>query len=224
MKRDQQSECGVCGNSSERLLLHNVRHRGTYRRLCSNCVLKTHQGLFCPICLQVYDPSPPPPNARRICAKCPSIIHSSCSSSSSSSAIAAAAAATSSSSFICPPCSNPNFTFFNVNNKKPKVNGDTTAPARVSNNDVNERLVDVGSAKALVAAAKIAALSMSKAAAVARVEAERRVKEAALAKKRAREALERLLNLAAEEKKGKLARVDGNNGGPKNSNGFTLGN
>lgn len=84
--------------------------------------------------------------------------------------------------------------------------------------------MDVGSAKALVAAAKIAALSMSKAAAVARVEAERRVKEAALAKKRAREALESLLYLAAEEKKGKLARVDGNSGGPKNSNGFGLGN
>lgn len=61
--------------------------------------------------------------------------------------------------------------------------------------------MDVGSAKALVAAAKIAALSMSKAAAVARVEAERRVKEAALAKKRAREALESLLYLAAEEER-----------------------
>lgn len=46
---------------------------------------------------------------------------------------------------------------------------------------------------------------MTKAAAVARVEAERRVKEATLAKKRAREALERLAFLAAKEKQNKVA-------------------
>ncbi|KAJ4721891.1 DNA binding protein [Melia azedarach] len=211
MKREQQSECGVCG-CSDKLLLHNVRHRGTYRRFCSNCILKAHQGLFCPICLQVYDGSPPPPHVRVMCVKCPSICHLSCVSSSS---------ATTSSSFLCPPCSSPNFSFFNFNNKKVKVNGDGNS------NDTNddEKRIDVGSAKALVAAAKIAASSMSKAAAVARVEAERRVKEAALAKKRAREALEKLLYLAAEEKKGKSVRprigAEGNNnGGDKGSNGL----
>lgn len=62
------------------------------------------------------------------------------------------------------------------------------------------RVIDRASAKALVAAAKIACATMSKAAAIARVEAERRVKEAALARKRAREALERVAYLTLKEK------------------------
>ncbi|KAH7513584.1 hypothetical protein ACOSP7_007824 [Xanthoceras sorbifolium] len=197
MKGQLQSfECGACG-SNHRFLLHNVRHRGSYRRLCTNCILKTHQGHFCPICLHVYDTSPPPPHARLTCIKCPSICHISCASSSST--------------FVCPPCSNPNFAFF-------KVNGD----AQMDGRD-DKRVMDVGSAKALVASAKIAAFSMSKAAAVARVEAERKVKEAALAKKRAREALERLLYMAADEKERDLKKVKSINakhGGDKSSNGL----
>ncbi|KAJ0093454.1 hypothetical protein Patl1_24735 [Pistacia atlantica] len=141
MKRGHLSECGVCG-SNQGLLLHNVRHRGTYRRLCTNCILKCHQGLFCPICLQVYDTSPPPPHASHVCQM---PLH-------------------------LPP--------------------------------LRHRW---------------------------RVEAERRVKEAALAKKRAREALERLLYLAAEEKERELKKgsvgvlVKSNNGknlGEKSSNGL----
>ncbi|XP_039072247.1 uncharacterized protein LOC120219494 [Hibiscus syriacus] len=108
MKRDQLSECGGCG-IPERFFLHNLRHRASYRRLCTNCVLKNHQGLFCPICLQVFN-EPPPPYQRLICLKCPSVSHLSCSSSSSSI----------SQSFTCPLCSNPNFSFFNLTSKKPK--------------------------------------------------------------------------------------------------------
>ncbi|KAJ0035530.1 hypothetical protein Pint_24184 [Pistacia integerrima] len=215
MKRGHLSECGVCG-SNQGLLLHNVRHRGTYRRLCTNCILKCHQGLFCPICLQVYDTSPPPPHARLMCVKCPSICHLSCSSSSPTSA------------FVCPSCSNPNFSFFQVNGDT-QMNNNTATDNNTNSkgNDDNKRFLDVASA--LVAASKIAALSMSKAAAMARVEAERRVKEAALAKKRAREALERLLYLAAEEKERELKKgsvgvlVKSNNGknvGEKSSNGL----
>lgn len=58
--------------------------------------------------------------------------------------------------------------------------------------------MDDVSAKALVAAAKITSFSMINAAAMARIEAERRVEEAALAKKRAREALDMLLYLASD--------------------------
>ncbi|OMO58577.1 hypothetical protein COLO4_34517 [Corchorus olitorius] len=183
MKREHQAECGGCG-APERLLLHNVRHRASYRRLCTNCILKNHQGLFCPLCLEVFNESPPP-HQRLICLKCPSISHLSCSPSYSSG---------SHSSFTCPPCSNPNFSFFNVTNKKPK-----STPDHPTESDDEERVVDKEAAKALLAAAKIAAASMSKAAAVARVEAERKVKEATLAKKRAKEALERLAFLARKE-------------------------
>ncbi|XP_022721779.1 uncharacterized protein LOC111279152 [Durio zibethinus] len=190
MKRDQQSECGACG-APERLLLHNLRHRASYRRLCTNCVLKNHQGLFCPICLEVFNESPPS-HQRLICLKCPSISHLSCSSSSSQ------------ASFTCPPCSNPNFSFFNVtpntSNKKPKSTPDHQGGSNDHDPNLMKRVIDKEAAKALLAAAKIAAASMTKAAAVARVEAERRVKEATLTKKRAKEALERLAFLARKDK------------------------
>lgn len=53
----------------------------------------------------------------------------------------------------------------------------------------------------MLAAARIAAITMNKAAVAARAEAERRAKEAAFTKKRAREALENLVYLMAKEKK-----------------------
>ncbi|XWS14296.1 hypothetical protein CRYUN_Cryun36dG0110300 [Craigia yunnanensis] len=191
MKQDQQAECGGCG-APERLLLHNLRHRASYRRLCTHCVLKDHQGLFCPICLEVFNESLPP-HQRLICLKCHSISHLSCSSSSSSQ-----------SSFTCPPCSNPNFSFFkvtpNTSNKKPKSTSDHQAGCNDDDNhDQKKRVIDKEAAKALLAAAKIAAASMTKAAAVARVEAERRVKEATLTKKRVKEALERLAFLVRKD-------------------------
>ncbi|KAJ8572748.1 hypothetical protein K7X08_009259 [Anisodus acutangulus] len=55
-------------------------------------------------------------------------------------------------------------------------------------------------AKVLLTAAKIAAGTVNKAALAARVEAERRAKEAAFTRKRAREALEHVAYLAARDK------------------------
>ncbi|KAE8730982.1 Ribosomal protein L3 plastid isoform 1 [Hibiscus syriacus] len=194
MKRDQLSECGGCG-TPERFFLHNLRHRASYRRLCTNCILKNHQGLFCPICLEVFN-EPPPPHQRLICVKCPSVSHFSCSCSSSSSL---------SQSFTCPPCSNPNFSFFNLTNKKPKSTPDHPGGSTPEDDDndnnpsAKTRVMDKETAKALLAAAKIAAVSMTKAATVAKTEAERRVKEATLAKKRAKEGLERLALLARKD-------------------------
>lgn len=71
-------------------------------------------------------------------------------------------------------------------------------------NGICRRVIDKDSAKVLVAAARIAAATMSKAAHTTRIEAERRVKEAALAKKRAREALERVAFLSLKEKEKEL--------------------
>ncbi|KAF9673220.1 hypothetical protein SADUNF_Sadunf10G0001700 [Salix dunnii] len=171
-ERDHQFECGICG-TEDRYLLHNVRHRTpSYRRLCTNCLLKDHRGLFCPFCFIVYEE--PLQNDRSMCNKCPSIAHKLCIPSTYPHH----------SPFICPTCSSPGFSFIN-----PNRNGDFSSG----------RVIDKDSARALVAAAKIAAISMTKAAALARVEAEKRVKEATFAKKRAREALERLAYLAAKE-------------------------
>lgn len=155
-----------------------VRHRASYRQMCTDCVLKNHQSLFCPLCLVVFDKesSPlPPPSERLICLNCPSIAHLSCLPPEDAVA----------PSFLCPLCSNPNFTFF--------------SPNEIGN---NERVIDKSLAKALLAAARIAAASMNKAAAAARIDAEKRVKEAAFAKKKAREALERLASLLVSKEKG----------------------
>ncbi|KAL6343862.1 hypothetical protein AAG906_027633 [Vitis piasezkii] len=176
MKRDHLSECGGCG-SQHPFFLCNVRHRGTYRRLCPSCVLKNHPGSFCPVCFEVYSDSPPPSHQRLTCFKCPSISHLACAGGPANAYPGAR--------YQCPPCSSPNFSFFSNahSNSNSAINRDT--------------------ALALVAASRIASASMKKAAAVARVEAERRVKEASLARKRAREALERLAYLVSKDKDSK---------------------
>lgn len=62
------------------------------------------------------------------------------------------------------------------------------------------KAIDKRAALMLLCAAKIAAASMSKAMVVARAEAERRVREAAMSRKRAREALEHVSSVVAKEK------------------------
>ncbi|XP_061991840.1 uncharacterized protein LOC133709906 [Rosa rugosa] len=185
MKRDLPESdkrlCRGCG-SSERWLLHYIRLRGTFQRLCTNCVLKNHPGLFCPVCLDVFDfDHPPQARDRVMCVKCPSIAHNDCANCAS---------------FECPPCSQSAFSFFNFD----RNSGGADAAAM---------LLGKESAKAFVAAAKIAANSMKKAAAAARSDAERRVKEAVSAKKRAREALEVLAFLVNKEKEEKDSKGGG---------------
>ncbi|GAB2218633.1 hypothetical protein Drorol1_Dr00001859 [Drosera rotundifolia] len=178
-----------CSNCyiDDRFLLHNVRLRGTHRRLCTSCVLKLHPCSFCPHCFLIFDNNNnnnnksqiPQPNIvnRGIlrCLKCPSESHSNC-----------VPAHVPKSPFLCPPCSNPTFKFFDLRGGK-------------GNGGDGEVGIDERAAKVLVAAARIAAESMRKAAGLARVEAERRVKEAAVTRKRAREALERIAQLSARE-------------------------
>ncbi|XP_056165403.1 uncharacterized protein LOC115687472 [Syzygium oleosum] len=208
-QQQRRQQCGECGaGAGERWLLHNVRHKAGYRLLCTHCVLSCFRGNFCPICLQVFDPidSPPHPNQRVMCLNCPSISHLSCVTSSSNPNY----------HFECPFCSNPKFRFLslgpvpsNGEDKRLRVEANAGLEAVVASRggaplgddrDDVRRVIDRESAKALVAAAKIACATMSKAAAIARVEAERRVKEAALARKRAREALERVAFLTLKEK------------------------
>lgn len=87
---------------------------------------------------------------------------------------------------------------------KPEVDADGDLGASRDGDCLSRRAMDKESARALVAAARIAAATMSKAAHTARIEAERRVKEAALARKRAREALERVASLSLKEKEREL--------------------
>ncbi|GAB4835598.1 hypothetical protein Ancab_000506 [Ancistrocladus abbreviatus] len=192
--------CNHC-NSDDRWLLHNVRLRGLYRKLCTSCVLKLHPSSFCPTCFALHEPSSHPTpslhnsnnNRTLVCFKCSSLSHATCVPPNAPK-----------SPYLCPPCSNPNFKFFDF--KKPN-SSKTHKEGENLKNDLHQSM-DQKSAKVLFAAAKIAANSMSKAAASAKGEAERRVREAALARKRAKEALEHVALIAARERE-KVKRKDG---------------
>ncbi|MCD7449963.1 hypothetical protein HAX54_002680 [Datura stramonium] len=172
----------ACGNCSveERWFLHHVRHRGIFRRLCTNCVLRLHTQSFCPTCFLVYNHSPPPSASSSglvSCFKCYSLSHNSC------------VGVNPAHPYLCPLCVNPNASIFSL--KKGKDVG-------LDNEDA--RVVDMKAAKVLLTAGKIAAATVNKAALAARVEAERRAKEAAFTRKRAREALEHVAYLTARDK------------------------
>ncbi|KAL6132845.1 hypothetical protein ACLB2K_065084 [Fragaria x ananassa] len=181
--RVQDEECSNCG-TKKAWVLHNVRFRANLRRLCTSCVLRLHPSSFCPLCFLSH-PDLNSQNALVPCSKCPSLSHPDC---------LPPYAAFSPSPFLCPPCSssNPNtFSFFQLDDR---------------NRSLDKRLAAV-----LLCAATIASASMSKAVAVACAEAERRVREAANARKRAREALDRFVILSSA----KAADVSGSSNGGK---------
>ncbi|XP_068659927.1 uncharacterized protein [Aristolochia californica] len=185
MKQGEAAVCSSC-NSKQSWLLHNIRLQGDFYQYCTSCVLKVHRGSFCSNCFDVFEG--PPPNDYVKCSKCPSkcasISHSSCLGSENS------------SRFVCAICSNPNFLFFNpvASGKEGKTSdGKIVVPT-------GRPVIDLTASKVLLAAAKIAAQSMSRAASAARQDAEKKVREAAFARKRAREALERAASIKAKHK------------------------
>ncbi|CAI9779700.1 unnamed protein product [Fraxinus pennsylvanica] len=170
-------DCRVCG-SPDPITLHNIWYRGMYGQLCTACVLAHHAASFCPICFDVYEETKlPPPHLRVMCLRCPAVAHISCVYSLPSSS------SSSSTRFHCPQCSIPNFTFFNL-----------VGSAVQNGNVITEDL-----AKQLVASAKIASMSLHKAAAIARENAEKRAKEAVMARKKAIEALDKVSFLILKE-------------------------
>ncbi|KAK9920077.1 hypothetical protein M0R45_028640 [Rubus argutus] len=178
-------ECSNCG-TKKGWVLHNVRHRATLRRFCTSCVLRLHPAYFCPFCFVFRDhnsQNTPPPNLLVSCSKCPSLSHGDCLPRPSASA-----------AFLCPPCAsgNPNYSFFQL--------------------DDHNKVLDKRLAAVLLCAANISAASMSKAVVTSRAEAEKRVREAAFARKRAREALDRLVLLSSRGKN-KTPPIAFNNGG-----------
>ncbi|XP_022137907.1 uncharacterized protein LOC111009209 [Momordica charantia] len=177
------SHCQECGTSQSHCwILHHVRLKASFRRLCTNCVLKNNLSGFCPVCFDVYDDSSPPPSHQRVmCFRCPSISHFSCVSVHFS------------STFLCSHCSDPRFTFFDGFHSAALSQSGSAAVL------ADNRVVDCKSARAIVAAARVAAQSMRRAAADARAAAETKIKNAAFAKKQATLALERLAFLVLQE-------------------------
>ncbi|XP_042373239.1 uncharacterized protein LOC121967215 isoform X2 [Zingiber officinale] len=137
--------CGV----RDTWLLHHIRHRTVFRRLCTNCVLRYHPGCFCASCFDLLLDGGGCPVVR--CSRCPSVSHAACLPDPAG-------------PFFCSICSD--------------------------------------------AAAQLAAASMSRAASSAKADADRKVKEAAIARKRAREALERVTFLSKSEKEKKKSEAD----------------
>ncbi|XP_006345194.1 uncharacterized protein [Solanum tuberosum] len=154
------SRCAVC-SATRPFILHLLPYRGIHRHLCTACVLDSHPGSFCPICFDVFLHNPPPPRLRLLCLKCPSISHLSCVPDAPS-------------GYLCPLCSNPNFTFFYVTPTNKAI-------------EINTHL-----AKQLVAAATIVSESIHNAAVMARINADIRVKEALSAKAETKQVLDRL--------------------------------
>lgn len=81
-------------------------------------------------------------------------------------------------------------------------------------------MMDKDAAKKLLAAAKIVSASMNEAAVAAKLEAERRAKEAALARRRAKEALEHCAYMVMKEK---LMKKEADMAGPGGVSGSGLG-
>ncbi|CAH2053466.1 unnamed protein product [Thlaspi arvense] len=183
-------QCAACG--SEPSILHTVSKNSVYRRLCTDCLLKEHRDLFCPICLVVFA-AVPPPRARITCLNCPSITHLACSPPPSPSATSSSSSAAA-SSFTCPPCSDPNFSFF------PKFHVPASDQSGENDDDGPEPLLDVQSLKALVAAADIAVVSLRNATVHLKNEAVKKVLAAGIAKMRAKEALGNLQDLVDKQK------------------------
>ncbi|XP_057420347.1 uncharacterized protein LOC130714470 [Lotus japonicus] len=177
--------CDGCGATQDAfLIIHNIRYLASNHRYCTNCVLKHHHGVFCPICFDVFEEGSLLPQLRVMCVRCPNIAHRSCALTST------VAYPTSAPAFLCPTCADPEFAYFQLPDRKSGA-------------------VDLQSAKMLVAAARIAAVSMTKAAAAARFDAERRAKEAAVARRKAKEALENLASIVAMEQMGVSAQNAG---------------
>ncbi|CAL4910455.1 unnamed protein product [Urochloa decumbens] len=190
--------CGGDGCASGRdawPLLH-FRHEGVFCLLCSSCVLLYNPAAFCTACLHLLstsdaaasappgDPAVAPPGPAAPCSICGlSVAHLSCVPGDPA-------------SFVCPPCAaakeNRAFSFTPVNP------GGPGAP----------RALDQRDARVLLVAARIAHDSVSRAAAAARQEAERRVAEAAAARKRSREMLDAAFRaLEAEAREAKMRPV-----------------
>ncbi|KAG8388914.1 hypothetical protein BUALT_Bualt02G0174800 [Buddleja alternifolia] len=165
--------CRLCG-SEDPITLHTVRHQGEFPHLCTACVLAQHPASFCPICFHVYDDDnkkQPCAHSRVMCLRCPAVVHLTC--------LPAAAAV----GYLCPRCSDPSFSFFRFKQPARTINGRRMV---VFTRDLT---------KQLVCAAEIAAASMHKAAAIARANAEKKAREALAARRRAKEAIERMTYL-----------------------------
>ncbi|XP_037453324.1 actin cytoskeleton-regulatory complex protein pan1-like [Triticum dicoccoides] len=173
-----------CASGREAWPLHHVRHNDVFCRLCSSCVLLYHPASFCSACLLLLhtdaaaaaaaaqDPHFDP----AVAPPGPTAECSNCGLF-----VAHVTCIPDPVSFVCPPCA-----------AEAEGRPFTYAPAA-------RRVMDERAARILLIAARLAHESIGRAAAAAREEAERRVQEAAVARKRSREMLDAAFRALEEE-------------------------
>ncbi|XP_021772503.1 uncharacterized protein LOC110736564 [Chenopodium quinoa] len=213
--------CYSC-SSDDHWILHNIKFREEEcRKLCTSCVLKHHPTSFCPICFNLHDPKTLNPSLPSSSSSSSSSLNRTltCLKCSSASHITCIPAKTPKSPYLCPPCSNPSFKFFDL--KKPRKNRDQPPSdggsgggggggGTPSTKVVEEmkQYIDERAAKVFLLAAKISAMSMSRAASIMRSDAERKATDAALARKRAKEAIDYVMSLSTWIPKSKHQKRD----------------
>ncbi|KAK9735688.1 hypothetical protein RND81_04G220200 [Saponaria officinalis] len=204
-----QFVCEDC-KLDDRLILHNIARipKSPPQRLCTSCVLLHYRKSICAECLEPYDANSliPPPlttatttgnNRLFSCMRCDNWSHSGCPRPH-----------VPKTPYICPPCRLPNFKYFDY--RKPNKN-----KKRCENGDAKNQAIDKEASKQFLGAAKIAAVTVAKATAVVRFEAERKAKEAALARKRASEAIDHVVAVSVKVVDAKRKEMSSANSGPK---------
>ncbi|KAE8798353.1 putative abhydrolase domain-containing protein [Hordeum vulgare] len=173
-----------CASGREAWPLHHVRHNDVFCRLCSSCVLLYHPASFCSACLLLLRPTDADADAApqdplfdpALAPPGPTAECSSCGLF-----VAHVACVPDPVSFVCPPCA-----------AEAEGRPFSYAPAA-------RRAMDELAARILLVAARLAHDSIGRAAAAARVDAERCVQEAAVARKRSREMLDAAFRALEEE-------------------------
>ncbi|XP_057539721.1 uncharacterized protein LOC130817824 [Amaranthus tricolor] len=208
-----QNVCHNC-NSGDHWILHNdLRNRANPLKLCTSCVLKLHLTSFCPTCFNLHDPNSlnPPPclsssssnNRTLTCLKCNSISHITCVPPN-----------TPKSPYLCFLCSNPNFKLFDFKKPRKSQSNNGSEPGLVSGSGSeaeNRQVIDEKAARILTLAARITKISMNKVVVQSSSEAERKVRESALAKKRAKEAIDYVMSISSKFNNIKPKKVINNN-------------
>ncbi|KAG0516827.1 hypothetical protein BDA96_09G036200 [Sorghum bicolor] len=178
-----------CASGRDAWPLHHFRHEGVFCLLCSSCVLLYSPSAFCSACLHLLATSPAAANATpgdpAVAAPGPT---APCSACGVSVAHLSCVPGADRHPFVCPPCA-----------AAAEGRAFSFAPAP-GGRPLQER-----DARVLLVAARLSHHSVSRAAAAAREEAERRVAEAAEARKRTREMLDAAFRaLEAEARDAKM--------------------
>lgn len=164
--------CHLCRDKS-RWFKHHVLHLGTIKTFCTDCVIHLHAHSLCPICFTVHE------NPEKLitsdvvvsCMRCYSSSHVSCIGSHPN------------APYLCVNCLNLN------------------SPLLVLGDSNGGKVVDKRASMIFLAACKISADSMKKAAAAAKVEMEVKSKEATDARKLAIKAIEHVEHLERNSQK-----------------------